>query len=99
VVGSVAAQTHSDTHATQERECSARRPHIRTGRFSSVATTLDDTRTIRAQRTAGLAGHHYRVTDYNEVGREKIRETATPYKTPIRRTGARTPPRAWATTA
>ncbi|QQZ18975.1 MaoC family dehydratase N-terminal domain-containing protein (plasmid) [Rhodococcus sp. 21391] len=48
----------------------------------SVATILDDTRTTRAQRTAGLVGHHYRVTDFYEVGREKIREFAESLQDP-----------------
>ncbi|EID75396.1 MULTISPECIES: (3R)-hydroxyacyl-ACP dehydratase subunit HadA [Rhodococcus] len=47
-----------------------------------MATILDDTRTTRAQRTAGLVGHHYRVTDFYEVGREKIREFAESLQDP-----------------
>lgn len=39
-----------------------------------VGTSLDDT---RAERTASLVGHHHRVTDFYEVGRDKVCEFAT----------------------
>lgn len=49
-----------------------------------MTTTLEDARTIRAERTASLVGHHYRVTDFYEIGREKIREFARSLQDPHR---------------
>ncbi|TQC46646.1 acyl dehydratase [Rhodococcus sp. WS4] len=42
--------------------------------FPPVGTPLDDT--TRAKRSASLVGHHYRVTDFYEVGRDKVCEFA-----------------------
>ncbi|KAF0965760.1 (3R)-hydroxyacyl-ACP dehydratase subunit HadA [Rhodococcus sp. T7] len=39
-------------------------------------TRIVEQTSSRAERTASLVGHHYRVTDFYEVGREKVREFA-----------------------